>query len=237
LAPGQLITPGPPTATDVAGYATDGDGDGIADPWDPADAVASTARLLAVNGAGAGNLSGAVWAYNHDPTYVEEVLALSTAYQSATPVTAGTPAAGSGPGQTSGSVAGPGTSLGVGAPAAVAAVLGVARAQLGTPYQWGGAGPAGFDCSGLVMVAFAAAGVGLPHNAAAQYEVTAGRPAPLNGLRPGDLVFFGTSVPTIEHVGIYVGGGQMIDAPHTGAVVRIEPIGWSDLLVATRPLS
>ena len=208
LAPGQVVPPGPPTTSDAAGYATDGDGDGIADPWDPADAIASTARLLRANGAATGNLTAAVWAYNHDPSYVEDVLGLAAFYQAA-------PATG---------------------PSAVATVLSVAEAQLGKPYLWGGAGPAAFDCSGLVMVSFAAAGVEFPHNAAARYALTADRPAPLGALLPGDLVFFGPSAATIDHVGIAIGGGEMIDAPHTGAVVRIEPLDWSDLLVATRPL-
>jgi cell wall-associated NlpC family hydrolase len=112
----------------------------------------------------------------------------------------------------------------------------VATAQLGKPYVWGGAGPLSYDCSGLVMVAYATVGLDLPHNAAAQYQLTASHTVLLTALEPGDLVFFGTSVATIEHVGIVVGNGEMIDAPHTGAVVRVEPYDWNDLLVATRPL-
>ena len=81
LAPHQLIPPGPPTRTDAEGYATDGDGDGIADPWDPADAIASTARLLAANGAASGDVAGAIFSYNHDPSYVAAVLAHAAAYE------------------------------------------------------------------------------------------------------------------------------------------------------------
>ncbi|MCL2394344.1 MAG: lytic transglycosylase domain-containing protein [Acidimicrobiaceae bacterium] len=81
LAPHQLIPPGPPTPTVAEGYATDGDGDGIADPWDPADAIASTARLLAANGAASGDVAGAIFSYNHDPSYVAAVLAHAAAYE------------------------------------------------------------------------------------------------------------------------------------------------------------
>ncbi|MGH9060901.1 MAG: lytic transglycosylase domain-containing protein, partial [Acidimicrobiales bacterium] len=81
LAAGQLIGPGPPSPSVADGYATDGDGDGVADPWNPADAAASTARLLAANGAATGDVAGAVFAYNHDAGYVQRVLALAAAYQ------------------------------------------------------------------------------------------------------------------------------------------------------------
>ncbi len=118
----------------------------------------------------------------------------------------------------------------------MATALGVARAQLGKPYQWGGAGPASYDCSGLVMVAYGAGGLALPHNAAAQYADTAAHRVALGAVVPGDLVFFGSAPATIGHVGIVVGGGNMIDAPHTGADVRIEPYNWPDLYAATRPL-
>jgi len=118
-------------------------------------------------------------------------------------------------------------------PAAAEAVA-WALARLGTPYRWGGEGTAGFDCSGLVQAAFAAAGVGLPRVAQDQYDV--GPPlAPGTALEPGDLVFFGGSPEAVDHVGIVVGAAEMVDAPHTGAVVRVEPI-WSDGYVgATRP--
>lgn len=97
-------------------------------------------------------------------------------------------------------------------------------AQMGKPYQWGGAGPDSWDCSGLTMAAYAQVGIQLPHNAALQYQVTGASMIPLDQLQPGDLVFFEAD---IGHVGIYVGGGQMIDAPHTGAFVEKVPL-WSD---------
>jgi cell wall-associated NlpC family hydrolase len=110
----------------------------------------------------------------------------------------------------------------------VSAVLAYARAQLGKPYQWGASGPNAFDCSGLTMQAWARAGVYLDHYTGAQWDETS-RVA-ISDLRPGDLVFFGDSGPTAHHMGLYVGGGQMIEAPHTGASVRYASIYRSDLL-------
>jgi len=89
--------------------------------------------------------------------------------------------------------------------------------QLGHSYRFGAAGIVYWDCSGLTMQAFKQAGVSLPHSAAAQASY--GKYVPLNKLQPGDLVFFGRP---ISHVGIYYGSGRMLDAPHTGARVRIE---------------
>ena len=109
--------------------------------------------------------------------------------------------------------------------------------QVGKPYQWGAAGPEAFDCSGLVLRAWEAAGVALPRVAAAQYG--AGQHLPVAAAEAGDLVFFATD-PTdpasIVHVGISLGDGRMVDAPHTGAVVRVETV-WPDglLPMATRP--
>lgn len=100
-----------------------------------------------------------------------------------------------------------------------------AYAQLGEPYVWAAAGPDSWDCSGLTMGAWAAAGVYLPHYSVAQYAAT--MPISAGELRPGNLVFWATdpSNPgTIFHVGLYIGGGNMIAAPHTGSTVRIENI-------------
>ncbi len=110
------------------------------------------------------------------------------------------------------------------------AAVNTAKAQLGKPYVYGGAGPDNYDCSGLTMYAWRAGGVGLPHSAQMQYDAIAH--IPLSALAPGDLVFFGSP---IYHVGIYVGGGQMIEAPHTGAVVRYASIYRPDLFGAGRP--
>ena len=120
-----------------------------------------------------------------------------------------------------------------GPPPAAARAVQFALAQLGKPYVWGGTGPDGYDCSGLVMASYAAAGIQLPRIAQDQYD--AGPAVPVGApLAPGDVVFFGT--PTgITHDGIYLGNGQMVDAPHTGTVVRIESYQWTDYVGATRP--
>jgi cell wall-associated NlpC family hydrolase len=97
-------------------------------------------------------------------------------------------------------------------------VVGVAMHYLGVPYVWGGSSPRGFDCSGLVMYAFAAIGISLPHSSYAQFNM--GTPVSIGQLQAGDLVFFSGA----SHVGIYIGGGQFIHAPHTGDVVKISSL-------------
>lgn len=97
-------------------------------------------------------------------------------------------------------------------------VVGVAMQFLGVPYVWGGASPAGFDCSGLIMYAYAQMGVSLPHHAASQYGM--GAPVSREQLQAGDLVFF----DGLGHAGIYIGGGQFVHAPHSGDVVKISSL-------------
>jgi cell wall-associated NlpC family hydrolase len=92
----------------------------------------------------------------------------------------------------------------------------IALHYLGVPYVWGGAGPGGFDCSGLVMYVYEQLGISLPHYTVAQWNAT----QPISSPAPGDLVFFNG----LGHVGIYIGGGEFVDAPHTGSVVRIDHI-------------
>ncbi len=107
------------------------------------------------------------------------------------------------------------------------------QAQIGKPYQWGGAGPDSWDCSGLTMAAYAQVGIPLPHNAAAQYALTQAAAVDPSQLQPGDLVFFDGPQP--GHVGVYIGNGQMIDAPNTGAFVRVEALWTTSYTGATRP--
>jgi len=104
-----------------------------------------------------------------------------------------------------------------------AATLGVkavsyAKRFLGTPYVYGGSAPGGFDCSGLVRFVYAHFGIGLPHSSYADFGL--GRRVPRGALRPGDLVFFNG----LGHVGMYIGGGKFIEAPHTGERVQISTL-------------
>jgi hypothetical protein len=114
----------------------------------------------------------------------------------------------------------------------VAQVVAYAQAQLGQPYLYGGEGAGGFDCSGLMQAAFKAAGITLPRTAQGQYDAAPKVTAPA----AGDLVFYGTSPSNVTHVGLYLGGGKMLDAPHTGAQVRIENV-WSGVVGYGRPLA
>jgi cell wall-associated NlpC family hydrolase len=109
--------------------------------------------------------------------------------------------------------------------AGAAIAVAEAKRQLGKPYEWGGAGPDTFDCSGLTAWAWKAAGKTLSHYTGSQYNETA-RVA-IKDLQPGDLVFFGSD---LHHVGLYVGNGQMIHAPQTGDVVKYDTIYRSDLV-------
>jgi peptidoglycan DL-endopeptidase CwlO len=101
-------------------------------------------------------------------------------------------------------------------PSSYQGVVGVALQYLGVPYVWAGASPGGFDCSGLVMYAYAQVGVSLPHSSYALWGV--GVPVPRDQLEPGDLVFF----DGLGHMGIYIGGGEFVHAPHTGTVVQVS---------------
>jgi cell wall-associated NlpC family hydrolase len=118
---------------------------------------------------------------------------------------------------------------GGGASGSAAAAVSYARAQVGDPYCYGGAGPGCFDCSGLTMMAWQQAGVSLPHSSAAQYNV--GRRISASELQPGDLIFY---YSPISHVSIYIGGGQRISATHTGDYVRVQSLG-SSIVGYTRP--
>jgi cell wall-associated NlpC family hydrolase len=110
-----------------------------------------------------------------------------------------------------------------------AAAVAYARAQVGKPYCYGGAGSGCFDCSGLTMMAWQQAGVSLPHSSASQINV--GRRISASELQPGDLIFY---YSPISHVSIYVGGGQRISATHTGDYVRVQSLG-SSIVGFSRP--
>ena len=111
-------------------------------------------------------------------------------------------------------------------------VVSYAKKFIGVPYVWGGSSPHGFDCSGFVRFVYAHFGVSLPHSSYAQFDD--GRRVSRRSLRPGDLVFF----DGLGHVGLYVGNGRFIHAPHTGTRVRIERLaGWySSRFVGARRL-
>ncbi|MFJ4436368.1 NlpC/P60 family protein [Streptomyces sp. NPDC088923] len=111
-----------------------------------------------------------------------------------------------------------------------AAAVAAARSALGRPYVWGASGPGAFDCSGLMQWAWGRAGVGLPRTSQAQ--AGAGQRVPLSQARPGDLVTYRSDA---SHVGMYVGGGQVIHAPHPGAAVRYESVHMLPINSVTRP--
>jgi hypothetical protein len=201
-------------------YAVDGDGDGVSNVYNPADAVFTAASYLCRNGGGkGGDLSQAVFAYNHADWYVTKVLAIASTYEAA-------PQArwGGGP-----------------APAPnqeVAAIaIQFAYNQLGKPYVWGAEGDNFYDCSGLMQRAYKEAGVQLPRTSREQWYAGA-RVVDPGDLQPGDLVFGAKNLSdpsTIYHVGMYIGAGNMIVAPYTGAVVRIQPMIRNDYIGAVRP--
>jgi cell wall-associated NlpC family hydrolase len=107
--------------------------------------------------------------------------------------------------------------------------LRAALTQRGKPYVWGAAGPDSYDCSGLVLWAFAQEGISLPHYTGDQWN--SGMHVSRADLEPGDLVFFFTD---ISHVGLYIGNGLMVDAPSTGQVVQVQPVFWDSFVGAVR---
>jgi cell wall-associated NlpC family hydrolase len=107
--------------------------------------------------------------------------------------------------------------------------LRAALTQRGKPYVWGAAGPDSFDCSGLIMWAFAQEGISLPHYTGSQWN--SGMHVSRANLEPGDLVFF---FADISHVGLYIGNGLMVDAPSTGQVVQVQAVYWDSFVGAVR---
>jgi cell wall-associated NlpC family hydrolase len=196
-------------------YAVDADGGG-ADVYNPADAVFTAANYLCRNGAAQGReVAKAVFAYNHSGRYVSQVLAIASGYAATQGLPAGAPAE---------DVAG--------------AAVQFAYSQLGRPYRWGATGQQGFyDCSGLMLQAYRAGGLQLPRTSRDQWH-SGPRVWNVGDLQPGDLVFYAYNLAdpsTIHHVGIYIGAGNMIDAPYTGAFVRVTPFMRGDFIGAVRP--
>ena len=209
-----------PAGQVVSGVATDENGDGVANVYDPPDAIAGAAKYLLQANVQA-NPSAAIFAYNHLQSYVQSVLMYAGQYAGGnfSVVSAQLPAANTVAGcvQTTGGVPA------VQAPtAAVATAITFAEQQLGKPYLWGGTGPDAFDCSGLVMMAYRAAGINIARTSEQQWVTE--QHVPASQVRPGDLVFFvgADGTPTSPgHVGLVIGGGKMIEAYATGFPIRI----------------
>jgi cell wall-associated NlpC family hydrolase len=215
-----------PASEHTSGYGTDGDHNGITDIYDPGDAIPSAAAFLQAHGAPA-STEAALLAYNHSDGYVTDVLDQAARYTAG-----GTQVLTTEQGPAC-ERAGPGP-----LPAGTAGkVIAYAKTQLGKPYQWGATGPDTFDCSGLTMMAYRAAGITIPRTSQQQWAY--GHQVPASQVQPGDLVFFAGSDGTMTapgHVGIVTGRGTMIDAPMSGEVVREESFsGSTDLVGFTRP--
>jgi cell wall-associated NlpC family hydrolase len=219
-----------PASEVVSGVATDEDGDGKADVYDPADAIAGAAKYLVAHGVQQ-NVQAAIFAYNHADWYVEEVLSWASTYATggftvgdvSQGSTAAVAAAGGG-----GQNCNENSQLAsfVAPNVTVSDAVAYAEAQLGKPYLFGGTGPAAFDCSGLVMMAYRSAGVTIPRTSETEYaqlpHVTAAK------VEPGDLVFFAGAdgTPTAPgHVGLVIGKNLMIEAYATGTPIRVSAFG------------
>jgi peptidoglycan DL-endopeptidase CwlO len=218
-----------PASEVVTGVATDEDGGPDASVYDPADAIAGAAKYLVTAGVQT-DASAAIFAYNHLQSYVQSVLywagiyaggnysVVSAAFPSASCMTSGGTPTINAPNQ------------------AVATAIAFAEQQLGKPYLWGGTGPDAFDCSGLMMMAYRAAGVDIPRTSEVQW--TFGPQVPESQAEPGDLVFFAGSDGTVTspgHVGLVIGNGQMIEAYATGVPIRIATYTDRDPVGFTRP--
>jgi len=204
-----------PASEHTGGYGIDGDSDGVVDVYDPGDAIPSAASFLQAHGA-PGGLQAALLAFNHSAAYVSDVLSWAARY--AADGTAAITAASSPACQQA--------TIGPLPAGTVGKVIAYAEAQLGRPYQYGATGPDAFDCSGLAMMAYRAAGVYIPRTSQQQWQF--GTRIPPSAAQPGDLVFFAGSDGTPQapgHVGIVIGNGKMIEAYATGYPIRIATYG------------
>ncbi len=192
-----------------AEYAVGADPDAALSVYDPADAIYAAAAMLCANGAASATparISRAVFAYNHSQAYVASVLAWAARYTAPAPA------------------------------GAAATAIAFALDQLGKPYRWGAAGPGAYDCSGLVYAAYAAAGIQIARTTF-QWRLD-GPQVPLSQIQPGDLLFSAGSDGTPAnpgHVVMYLGAGQVVQAPQTGQDVQIDPLDLAGVVVATRP--
>jgi peptidoglycan DL-endopeptidase CwlO len=224
-----------PASEKVNGVATDANGDGIASVYDPADAIAGAAKYLLEHGV-LTNVDQAIFAYNHLESYVQAVLSWAHLYASGGDTVGQATLVSSPqclPGVTLTSTS---RTTSAAARTAVAAVISYAEEQLGKPYLWGGTGPDAFDCSGLVMMAYRAAGIDIPRTS--QQQWVWGPRVSASQVQPGDLVFFVGSDGTATapgHVGLVIGGGLMIEAYATGFPIRIAPYGDRNPVGFTRP--
>jgi cell wall-associated NlpC family hydrolase len=223
--PGQGVIPGSSLPVPNGGVATDEDGLGSASVYDPADAIAGAAKYLIAHGF-AQSPSGAIFAYNHAGWYVTAVLNFASSYAAGgftvsqvQPAPAVTPTS-------SGGCAGTVLDALHAPNMAVAVAIKFAQEQIGKPYLFGGTGPDSFDCSGLVEMAYRAAGVNIPRTADEQFHF--GPPVAASAVSPGDLVFFAGADGTPAapgHVGLVIGKNTMIEAYATGFPVRVSTFG------------
>ena len=189
-----------------------------------ASAVSRQQTLVRLTKGKRDKLAGQLAAAQAQEASLKAARQAALAAQAAAAAERATAAAGSAPG--GGSAQAPSWSGGAGASSTQGDIAANwALTQLGKPYLWGGAGPDRYDCSGLTMMAWARAGVQLLHYTGYQWEE--GPHVPLNELQRGDLLFYATNTSdpsTIHHVAIYIGNGMMVNAPYTGAFVRIDSI-------------
>jgi cell wall-associated NlpC family hydrolase len=212
-----------PATVKTGGYGIDSDHDGLVNVYDPGDAIPSAASFLQAHG-GTSDIQGAIFAYNPSAQYVTDVQNWAARYAR-------------GGAQTFAAVGSPACVPGASGPlppGVAGKVIAYARAQIGKPYLFGATGPDAFDCSGLVMMAYRAAGITITRTSQAQWAY--GRQIPASQARPGDLVFFAGSdgTPTAPgHVGIVVNPAThtMIDAYATGYGVEYDTYG----LPASKP--
>ncbi|MGW0483768.1 C40 family peptidase [Nonomuraea sp. NPDC003214] len=192
-----------PMSSTFNGYASDGDGDGIGDVYNPADAILGAARMLKRNGAPE-NVRRALFVYNRAWWYVDQVEEIARKYARSGEVEV--------PPETDDSCDEP---LVEAAPSdVVRKILAYALDQRGKPYLWGGTGPDAFDCSGIIFAAYRSAGLSIPRTTFGQWPF--GVKIEQGTEQPGDLVFFnagpGTSANNPGHVGMVVSKGKMVEA-------------------------